>query len=185
MAKALLIVDPQMDFIDGALAVPGAPGAMGNLARYLEKAASSYDIVIITADRHPVDHCSFVDSGGQWPAHCIAGSSGAEILPAILPAIASVPVKILPKGEDRRKEEYSIFMAKAEEMDMLLAAHAIDRIDICGIAGDVCVLNTLRDGLARYGPDKFRVLMDFCASLDDGSKLREFCTQEAVSCIRL
>ena len=48
-------------------------------------------------------------------------------------------------------------------------------VDVCGIAGDVCVLNTLKDGIAIYGRSpQFNVLEEYCPSIDGGTALREF-----------
>lgn len=72
MKKLLLIIDPQIDFITGTLPVPGAVDAMDSLAEYIRRNNSDYDRVIVTADRHPMRHCSFKAEGGKWPAHCVA-----------------------------------------------------------------------------------------------------------------
>ena len=40
--------------------------------------------------------------------------------------------------------------------------------------GDFCVLNTLKDGIALYGKEKFNVLTDFCPSLDGGKALSDY-----------
>lgn len=185
MPKALLIVDPQHDFIDGALPVPGAPEAMTNLARHI--AANPYALKIITCDFHPYNHCSFQNLGGQWPAHCIAHSLGASIHPDILTAChtAPNPTHILPKGESASREEYSIWQnpCQARKLSGLLAASNIDAIDICGIAGDICVLNTLADGLKKLPGTLFQVLGDFTPSLDGGVKLAGLCQKEGI-CIR-
>ena len=50
----------------------------------------------------------------------------------------------------------------------------MDQVDVCGIAGDICVLNTLKDGIALYGKEKFNVLTDFCPSLDGGKALSDY-----------
>ena len=47
----------------------------------------------------------------------------------------------------------------------------INQIDICGLAGDVCVLNTLCDGIDLFGRDMFNVLLRFSPSLDGGTAL--------------
>ncbi|WP_239414073.1 MULTISPECIES: hypothetical protein [unclassified Bacteroides] len=56
-------------------------------------------------------------------------------------------------------------------LDNLIDGLHIDRIDLCGIAGDVCVLDTLKDGIKRYGTSIFHVLQEFCPSLDGGEVL--------------
>lgn len=57
--NALVIVDPQNDFINGSLAVPGAEKAINNTIEFIKKHKEDLDYIAITADWHPYDHCSF------------------------------------------------------------------------------------------------------------------------------
>ena len=177
MNKLLLIVDPQIDFIDGSLPVPGAVAAMDALASYLFVSASQYAEIIVTADFHPIDHCSFKRNGGAWPVHCVADSVGAAIWPALMERLCdiTIPVKVLHKGEETDREEYSIFSNESAARFILeeVAAKAIDRIDLCGLAGDVCVAATLTDGIDLLKEVSFKVLTDFTSSLDGGERLNQ------------
>lgn len=173
----LLVVDAQHDFIDGSLPVPGAATAMDGLARYIRDTDGQYTLKVFTADSHPASHCSFAGNGGEWPVHCVAGSHGAEIWPALKEAAESTAGKtvVLTKGTDVAREEYSIFanMKSAAVIEQLIDNYEIKRIDLCGLAGDVCVLQTLRDGVALYGRRMWRVLQPFSPSLDGGKLLKE------------
>ena len=53
-------------------------------------------------------------------------------------------------------------------------ALGIEQIDICGLAGNVCVLNTASDLKAIVGADKIHILEAYAPSLDDGSALKAF-----------
>lgn len=173
--KALIIVDPQIDFISGTLPVPGAEQAMDNLADYLKKNGSDYSNIIITADRHPLEHCSFIQNGGKWPRHCVSDSVGAAIWPPIMEVLYSYSghLSIFHKGENPRYEEYSIFKNSdaAEAIAEIVKSEKLTRIDICGLAGDVCVANTLLDAIKKLGWVKFKVLTEFSPSLDGGIAL--------------
>lgn len=70
--KLLFIIDPQIDFITGTLPVPDAKKAMDSLSEYLRLHNADYVHIVVTADRHPMRHCSFESEGGKWPAHCVA-----------------------------------------------------------------------------------------------------------------
>lgn len=76
MDKILLIVDPQVDFISGSLAVEGAKEKMDALASALQNGEIDCDYVMVTKDFHPSNHCSFKENGGQWPPHCVKGTTG-------------------------------------------------------------------------------------------------------------
>lgn len=178
MEKLLLIVDPQIDFITGSLPVPGAENAMEQLARYIIDTNGSYAAKIITADWHPYNHCSFQREDGQWPPHCIHDTVGAAIWPAVFEAAYSTagPTKVLHKGTDSEREEYSIFAnsVSAQEIRNIIAEKNISQIDICGIAGDICVLSTLRDGIEMFSDLRFQPLLPYSPSLDGGIALRQF-----------
>ncbi len=176
--RLLLIVDPQIDFISGSLVVPGADAAMKRIGDYLCENGARYSDVIITADWHPANHSSFAEHGGQWPAHCVQYSVGAAISDDVLqPAIKHCPtLLVMTKGDDTRVDEYSIFAnpVSGKAIRDLMDEKGLEGIDICGIAGDVCVLNTAKDAVAIYGHEKVRVLEELCASLDDGTTLKNF-----------
>lgn len=175
MKKMLLIVDPQNDFITGALAVDGAREAMDSLAEYIRATDGMYSIRVVTADSHPCDHMSFIENGGRWVSHCVAGTPGAAIWDALLKALDETSGKtvFLKKGTIRDTEEYSIFKNgyAAGVIRRIVEKEGIDTIDLCGIAGDICVLDTLTDGRKLLGKDIFNVLTDFSPSIDGGKAL--------------
>lgn len=173
-----MLVDPQNDFISGSLPVPGAASAMDSLASWLKENGDQYAAKVVTCDWHPYDHCSFSDGGGQWPRHCVQHTEGAAIWPALMAPLYENGAKpvILPKGQKNDREEYSIFASSeaAEKIGAICRDERISQIDICGIAGDICVLATLRDGIGVLKDMRFNVLGRFSPSLDGGKALREF-----------
>lgn len=174
MKKLLIIVDPQYDFVTGALPVDGAIAAMDALAVHLFENVGLYSQIVITADWHPLRHRSFASEGGDWPRHCVAFSRGASIWKPVFDAATSAaPTVVLTKGTDAERDEYSLFAneASATALRQLVESQGIDEIDICGLAGDVCVLDTVKDAIAEYGQERVKVLPRYCASLDGGSML--------------
>ncbi len=135
-----------------------------------------YACIVVTSDWHPSNHSSFTANGGQWAMHCVQHSVGSAIVESLLGALvdADAPVSILLKGRNPQVEEYSVFAPadSAAQFTQLMQEHKITQVDICGLAGDVCVLNTLRDGRKLYGHDTFVVLEQFSPSLDGGKALR-------------
>ncbi|MDD6518573.1 MAG: isochorismatase family protein [Prevotella sp.] len=176
--KMLLIVDPQIDFITGSLQVPGAAEAMTRLAAYVRNHDEDYAVRIVTSDWHPYRHCSFQHEGGQWPTHCVQHSAGAAIWQPLLEALneSRGGYTLLYKGDAIDKDEYSILQndRSADILLRLIKALGIAKIDICGLAGNVCVLNTAKDLAAATNPNKIHVLTDYAPSLDDGSELHAF-----------
>lgn len=187
----LIVVDPQIDFISGSLPVPGAAEAMNQLADYVKANGDDYALMVVTNDWHPYDHCSFAPNGGPWPVHCVQNSEGAATYWPLLEALyqSETETLFLQKGDLRHREEYSIVQnTGAREffentLDNSLLADAdcqYQHVDVCGIAGDVCVLNTLRDLLPIVGVDRLRVLTRFAPSLDGGKALQAFIDENGI-----
>ena len=189
MKNILLIVDPQNDFITGSLAVEGAKEKMMKLSEYIKNLGYKYDAICVTMDTHPDDHCSFKENGGIWPTHCITNSVG-EGIPVELIKSAPELYTFLWKGGDLLSEEYGAFNYEdsfdfADIIDFIYQNDEycapsqriknIDEFVICGIAGDYCVLETLKN-VVRHVKDtsKIKVFLDGVASIDDGSTLRNY-----------
>lgn len=150
MARALIIVDFQNDFTPGgALPVPDGD----QIAERVNELAASgeFDLVVATRDWHPSDHGSFASSGGPWPRHCVAGSAGAQLFPALDQRRVDV---VIDKGRDPDMDGYSGF--EGTGLERLLRDRGIDEVAICGLATDYCVKHTALDAL-RAG---FRVRVD-------------------------
>ncbi len=150
MARALIIVDFQNDFLPGgALPVPDGDEIS---ERVNELALSGeFDLVVATRDWHPPDHRSFASSGGTWPQHCVAGSDGAELHSSLDQRRVDV---VVDKGEDPDTQGYSGF--EDTGLERLLRDRGIDELTICGLATDYCVMHTALDAL-RAG---FQVFVD-------------------------
>lgn len=142
MAEALIIVDFQRDFTPpkGALAV-----AHGDeIAPRLNELAADqrFATVIATRDWHPPDHGSFISQGGPWPPHCVQGSEGAQLHPALDRSRIDA---IIDKGQSADTDGYSAF--ESDELRQLLREQDITAVTVVGLATDYCVLNTARDAL--------------------------------------
>jgi nicotinamidase/pyrazinamidase len=141
MSEALVIVDFQNDFTTGgALEVRGGEDIAD---RVNELAASDrFDFVVATRDWHPREHNSFAERGGPWPVHCVQGTEGAELHPALDTSNVDL---VYDKGQDPDTEGYSDF--ETPELDQILRERGIDKLTIVGLATDYCVRHTTLDGL--------------------------------------
>jgi nicotinamidase/pyrazinamidase len=140
---ALLIIDPQNDFLPGgSLAVPNGDAVIAPLQAWIDRFERKRLPIFATRDCHPADHCSFREHGGPWPSHCVAGSWGASITPALkLPTTAV----IIDKPCRADIETYDGF--SGTRLDETLRQQAIRRLWVGGLATDYCVLNTVLEGL--------------------------------------
>ena len=177
MKRILLIVDPQNDFITGSLAVEGAKERMMKLA---ESDLTKYDYICVTMDSHPENHSSFKENGGIWPKHCVAYTNGWDMPEYLNEALKNANfVSCYHKGTEVDKEEYSIFDNERDGFMLHTQIKELARqedvyIDVCGIAGDYCVLETIK-GLRKFMGDKYiKVLTEYTASIDGGEKLMNY-----------
>lgn len=114
-------------------------------------ASEEFDLVVATRDWHPPDHGSFREQGGPWQPHCVAGSHGAELHPALQRARIDV---VVDAGRDRDAEGYSGF--EDTDLEQILRERGVEEVAICGLATDYCVKHTALDAL-RAG---FRVCVE-------------------------
>jgi nicotinamidase/pyrazinamidase len=167
LGDALVMADIQNDFVTGSLAVPGSAEVVPVLNRYAAAFAARSLPVFATRDWHPPDHCSFRESGGPWPRHCVAATDGAAFVAGlILPAGTT----IVSKATAVDREAYSAFAGT--DLDASLRSRGTRRLFIGGLATDYCVLQTACDARA-LGYCVF-VLLDAIRAVDvapgDGAK---------------
>ena len=182
MTRALIIVDVQNDFCEGgSLEVPGGAAVAAGISAALaapeaeQPANKRWDHIVATQDHHvdPGQHFAeapdFVDT---WPAHCVAGTHGAQFHPALdTDRIEAVFIK----GEHRAA--YSGFEGSSdgESLAEWLADHEVEAVDVAGIATDHCVRATALDAAAAGLAT--RVLLDLTAAVSPdrlGATLGEF-----------
>ena len=148
MARALIVVDVQNDFCEGgSLAVAGGSAVAAAISSHM--ASGGYDHVVATRDHHidPGHHFSdrpdFLES---WPAHCVVGTDGVELHPAL----DREPIEaVFDKGE--YAAAYSGFEGAADDVALAdwLRQHDVDAVDVVGIATDHCVRATALDAVGN------------------------------------
>lgn len=155
MTRALIVVDVQNDFCEGgSLAVAGGAQVAASITELL-RTEHGYDLVVATRDTHvdPGAHFSetpdYVDS---WPAHCVAGTPGADFHPALGWREFD---GVFDKGH--HDAAYSGFEGHDPDLDgvplgQFLREHGVTSVDVCGLATDYCVRATALDA-ARHGFD--------------------------------
>ncbi len=150
---ALIVVDVQNDFADpgGSLSVAGGDGIVPYINAQIVAALDAGAFVAYTQDWHPPSTLHFVTDGGPWPVHCVAGTWGAALHPALTQG-AGPSIRKGANGEDG----YSGFTmrdpgtgaAMPTELAGLLRARGIRRVVVCGLATDYCVRDTALDAIA-------------------------------------
>jgi nicotinamidase/pyrazinamidase len=153
--------------------------------------------VVATQDWHPRGHVSFaanhaghtpfarIDLHGHaqtlWPVHCVAGTPGAQLHPAIDWAALDLIVR---KGTDDQVDSYSAFRENhgpagtrpPTGLAGWLRERGVTEVHVCGLARDVCVLWTVQD--ARALGFRARMLWDLTRPVTPAS---DAATREALA----
>ena len=180
--EVLLIVDVQNDFCPGgALAVPHGD----EIVPAVNRLAAEFAHVILTQDWHPRGHASFASShpgrqpfeaievayGQQilWPDHCVQRTHGAAFHPGLEVPHAEL---VLRKGFRSAVDSYSAFFENdhhtATGLVGYLRERGFERLTLCGLATDFCVLYSALDG--RNAGFEVSVVTSACRGIDiDGS----------------
>lgn len=184
--KILVVVDVQYDFCNpnGAMYVRGGEEVVNKVKDVIP----NFDYVIFTKDCHGLKHCSFKENGGIWPVHCVWNSIGEGIPVELLKAAKDYG--IVNKGANDDEEEYGAF---SDDMDFFyniefaidteglsnkpFRAYCddVDEIVVCGIAGDYCVVETLKN-IVKWFKDtnRIKVYLDGVASIDGGTTINYY-----------
>jgi nicotinamidase/pyrazinamidase len=180
--EVLLLIDVQNDFCPGgALAVPCGDEVVPEVNRL----AAEFAHVILTQDWHPHGHASFASShpgrqpfetievayGQQilWPNHCVQGTPGAAFHAALEVRHAELIVR---KGFRGAIDSYSAFFENDHRTPTGLVGYlrerGLERLTLCGLATDFCVLYSALDG--RRAGFEVSVVTSACRGIDiDGS----------------
>ena len=146
---ALIVVDVQNDFADpnGSLYVQQGEAVVPVANGQIVKAEDAGALIVYTQDWHPESTPHFEKDGGLWPVHCVHDTWGAMFHPDL-----RVNGEIVRKGT-RVEDGYSAFSVRdllsggtaPTILQGLLVDHRVERIVICGLATDFCVVETVTD----------------------------------------
>ena len=152
MANAVLVVDMVRGFLEEAY--PLYCGArtrriIPNVQRLLEQELTQGSTVFFLCDRHTPDDPEF----RMFPPHCIEGTAEAELIPEL----ARYQGEVIPK------RRYSGFFDTP--LDEKLSKLKPDKLIVCGVCTDICVLYTVAD--ARNRDYQVEVPVDCVASFSE------------------
>ena len=138
MSGAVLVVDMVVGFLE-----PGRNLYCGDDSRKIiprvralveRELAAGADVFFI-CDTHDPDDLEFQ----MFPVHCVRGTEEAEVIPEL--------ADLAERGTVIRKRRYSAFYDT--DLERLLAEAAPDKIIICGVCTDICVMHTAADARNR------------------------------------
>ena len=154
MANAVLVVDMLRGFLED-----GYPLSMGddarkiipNIGKLLENEIAHGSKVFFICDNHEPDDLEFK----MFPPHCIEGTAEAEVIPEL----ASYKGELIPK-----KRYSGFYGTKLEEK---LKELKPDKLIICGVLTNICVMHTTAD--ARNRDYDVEIPVNCVASTDEAA----------------
>ncbi len=152
MANAVLVIDMLRGFMEeGHPLYCGAKARciIPNIQSLLERELALGYRVFFICDHHDPDDPEFK----MFPPHCIAGTVEAEVIPEL----AKYSGEIIPK------KRYSAFFGTL--LEAKLKELKPEKIIVCGVCTDICVLHTVAD--ARNRDYQVEVPTDGVASFDE------------------
>lgn len=156
MANAVLVVDMLRGFLEEGYPLyigAGPRQIIPNIQKLLDKEVSKGSNIIFLCDNHDPDDQEFE----MFPPHCIAGTAEAEVIPEL----AEYAGEIIPK------KRYSGFYGTNLEEKLLKIQP--DKLIICGVLTNICVMHTAADARNR----DYRVEIPVaCVASPDGAAHR-------------
>lgn len=150
-SDALIVVDMQHDFADpsGSLYVAGGETIVEAISAEVRAAVAAGATVVYTQDWHPAHTPHFKSDGGLWPAHCVADTPGAELMPNL--EVAGPQLRKGTGAEDGYSGFSEVDLATGAtvgtDLSTILDEAGIMSIIVVGLAGDWCVKATAIDGV--------------------------------------
>lgn len=129
MGGLLIVVDYQADFVTGALGFPGAVALDGPIAaRIAQRREEGWDVAF-TLDTHSSGYLATVE--GRWlpVPHCIRGTDGWALF-------GETGKSRLPGDTVFEKETFPSL-----ELAQWLHAKDYERVELCGLVSNICVLS--------------------------------------------
>ena len=126
---ALVVIDMQNDFIDGALKNEEAIAIVDNVANMVKIARVVGIPVIFTRDTHYEDYMETVEGKHLPVPHCIKDTEGWQI---------SSKIEVLESDKIIDKPTFGSL-----ELADYLATLDVDEIEIIGVCTDICVISNV------------------------------------------
>ena len=155
MKKAIVVVDMQKDFIDGALGTKEAQAMLPRMEAKLAAARAAGTALVFTMDTHGEDYLA-TQEGKRLPVpHCIRGTEGWEIAASLQPFVRAAAAVV-------EKPAFG-----STELPALL--EDCDEIELVGLCTDICVISNALVLKAFYPEKKISIDASCCAGVTPAS----------------
>lgn len=132
MENVLIIVDMQNDFVDGAL---GSAEAVAILPAVADKIRAHQGQLIFTRDTHSEDYMDTREGKHLPVPHCIKGTQGWEIYPAVWSAVDETANVTVMDKPTFGSVELARYLTELHETS------PIGTVTLIGVCTDICVIS--------------------------------------------
>lgn len=151
MAKTLIVVDMQKDFIDGALGTPEAVAIVPAVIDKIKAYEAAGDTIIFTRDTHGANYLETMEGKNLPVVHCVRDTPGWQI-PDEIDKIEYLHI-------DKGNFGYPYW-------DMIAQDHGdMDDIELVGLCTDICVVSNALILKAIFPEAKISVDPKCCAGV--------------------
>jgi nicotinamidase-related amidase len=155
MANAVIVIDMLRGFLEEGFPLycgPDARAIIPNIEKLLAEERNRGSAIFFIGDCHGADDPEF----NVFPPHCMMGTAEAEVIPELYGFASNTTIT---------KQRYSGFFET--DLENILRKVKPDKLIICGVCTDICVMHTVAD--ARNRDYAVEVPVDCVASFDKGA----------------
>ena len=159
MKKALLIIDFQNDFVDGALGFSGAEKLDEVIEKKIKKYLKNNDDIIYTLDTH-YDNYLNTQEGKRLPTvHCIDGTKGQQVY-------GNVGKYLKDAKKVFKKNTFGSL-----ELGKFLKTQDYSEVELVGLVTNMCIISNAV--IAKTALPEARIVVDRKGSLSFNTDLHE------------
>ena len=147
--KLLVVVDMQVDFVDGSLGSPEAQQIIPRVVEKVKNALKNENTVVYTMDTHGENYLETLEGRNLPVEHCIKGTEGWELIPEL--------EGLLPELHQFKKSTFG-------SLDLVWESQkkSFSEIELCGVCTDICVVSNAL--LLRAACPNTKIVVDSLAT---------------------
>lgn len=152
--KALVVVDYQVDFVNGSLGFSGAEKLESVILSKIKKARKEGAQIFFTLDTHKKNYLSTAEGKKLPIVHCVDGTEGHKLYGKVAKAVTENDIVI-------KKPAFG-----SPKLGALLKKGKYEQVELCGLVTDICVVSNAI--IAKSALPESRIVVDSkaCATAD-------------------
>lgn len=167
--KALVVVDYQVDFVNGALGFEGAELLEPIIVQKIEETRAEGGKIIFTLDTHNQNYLETAEGKKLPVPHCIDGSDGHKLFGRVADCV-DMRTDIVIK-----KRAFG-----SMDLAVVLKKFAFDEVELCGLVTDICVVSNAIIAKAALPEAKILVDSKACGSGNRQAHENALCVMRGV-----